>query len=287
MIFIILLSIAFIALVLGTFTDIKTREVPDWINYGIIFGGIGIRALYSVITFDWWFLIYGLAGLGLFVGIAYAMFYAGQWGGGDAKMLMGLGALLGLDFTFQSFPLIIIFLINILVVGAVYGLFFSMFFAVKNRKNFYRKFRELSGNVKKIRWILLICSAIILGIVIFLMNDFVNQMMVFAVIVLANAVLYLWIFIKSVENTSMFRYVEPEKLTEGDWIAKEYKIKGKYICGPKDLGIEKEQIKKLIQLKRKGKIKKIKIKLGIPFVPSFLIAFIITILLGAWWIFFL
>ena len=71
-----------------------------------------------------------------------------------------------------------------------------------------------------------------------------------------------------------------EELTEGDWIAEEIKVGKKYICGPKDLGIELAQIKKLIAYKKKGKIKKVLIKVGIPFVPSFLIAFIVTYIWG-------
>ena len=48
----------------------------------------------------------------------------------------------------------------------------------------------------------------------------------------------------------MYKYVNPKKLTEGDWIAKNIIIKGKQICGPKDLGISKKQIQKLISLKK-------------------------------------
>ena len=87
-------------------------------------------------------------------------------------------------------------------------------------------------------------------------------------------------FVKSVENSSMYKYVTPNKLTEGDWIAKEIKIDGKYISGPKDLGIEKKQINQLINFWKKGKIKKILIKEGMPFIPSFFIAFIITLIYG-------
>jgi len=74
----------------------------------------------------------------------------------------------------------------------------------------------------------------------------------------------------------MLKYVEPKELTEGDWIAKDIKVKGEYITGPKDLGIEKKQINKLIKFYKLGKIKKVLIKEGIPFVPSFLLAFIVT-----------
>ena len=78
----------------------------------------------------------------------------------------------------------------------------------------------------------------------------------------------------------MYRLVEPVKLTEGDWIVNDVYVGRQYICGPKDLGIEKRQIRKLVEYYKKGKVKRILIKEGIPFVPSFLIAFIITFLFG-------
>jgi hypothetical protein len=85
----------------------------------------------------------------------------------------------------------------------------------------------------------------------------------------------------------MYKRITPDKLTEGDWIANNIKIDGKYISGPKDLGIEKKQINQLIDLWKKGKIKKVLIKEGMPFIPSFFIAFIITLIYGNLFIFFI
>ena len=89
---------------------------------------------------------------------------------------------------------------------------------------------------------------------------------------------YLLVFVKAVEQVSMIRLIDPEKLTEGDWIVKDIKVDGKRIAGPKDLGINKKQIKKLLEFKQQGKIDKVKVKYGIPFVPSFLFAMIYTII---------
>lgn len=286
MIYIILLVIAAIILIIGTFTDIRKREVPDWISFAGIFAGIGIRLLYSAVTFDWMFVVYGAAGLAIFVGIGYMMFYAGQWGGGDAKILMGIGALIGFDFTFSQFPLIIIFLINALLVGAIYGLLFSIGLSIKNKKKFSKDFKKLIHDSRKWRIIIMIVSLVLL-VLVFAIKNPDARLIFLTLLIFGNILFYLWLFVKSVETSSMFKNIKPEELTEGEWIAKEYKIDGEYICGPKDLGIEKKQIKKLIALKKKGKIKKIRIKIGIPFVPSFLIAFIITIILGGWWIYFL
>jgi hypothetical protein len=102
--------------------------------------------------------------------------------------------------------------------------------------------------------------------------------MILALLIILPATFYLWIYIKVIEKVAMLKYVTPSELTEGDWIAKEVKVNGKLICGPRDLGIEKEQIAKLKQFYRKGKVKKVLVKYGIPFVPSFLLALIATLL---------
>ncbi len=285
MIDLILYSIAFAALVIGSITDIKFREVPDWVNFGLIFAGIGIRALYSIFTFDWTFFINGLIGLGVFVVIAYIMFYTGLWGGGDSKMLMGMGALIGLPLVFKPLPLIIVFFINVFLVGGIYGLFYSIGLAVKHRKKFFKAFLKIIYDKKtiKIRRYVLIGLAALVLLILFLVQDIILKWVLLIFVLIAYFSFYLMFFIKAVELAAMFKYVEPSELTEGDWIAKEYRSDGKTICSPKDLGIDKKQIRKLIALKRKGKIKKIKIKEGLPFVPSFLIAFIITLTLGTWW----
>ena len=55
-------------------------------------------------------------------------------------------------------------------------------------------------------------------------------------------------------------------------------IDGKKICGPKDLGVSKKQIEKLLDYEKKGRINEIQIKEGIPFIPSFLIAYVYTLI---------
>ena len=287
---IILLSIAFIALIAATVTDIRTREVPDWLNYGLIFSGIGLRALYSAVAFDWMFLIEGVAGLVVFVGLGYLMFYAAQWGGGDSKLMMGLGALIGLKFTLNPLPLLLVFLFNVLIVGSVYGLIYSSVLAVLHRKRFVREFVKLmhSHKMKKFRRVKLVFLLLVAVLLLLLMKnravDIVVLMLLTILVLVLYLSFYLVVFIKAVEKTAMFKWVEPSALTEGDWIAKDVVVNKKRITGPKDLGIDKKQIKQLIAFKKKGKIKKILVKYGIPFVPSFLFAFILTVMLGAWWL---
>ena len=71
---IVLLSIAFIALVIATLTDIKTREVPDWVNFGLIGTGFGINLIFSIVYWESSFILNSLIGFGIFFAFAWIMF---------------------------------------------------------------------------------------------------------------------------------------------------------------------------------------------------------------------
>ena len=261
-------------LIIATITDLKTREVPNWITYSLIFAGLGIRAIYSLVYSDVAFIIQGVFGFSVFLALAYSLFYAGQWGGGDSKLLMGLGALIGLKFNVDSF--LIHFLINILLIGAVYSIIYSFVLTLLNPRRVLKKIRIILGKQR-----IIITKKIIhfsVAILLFLAFFFEPiQGMAFVILgLMLFTMFYLWVFIKAVETTCMLKLLPVSALTEGDWIVKNIVIKGKQIVGPKDLGISLTQINQL----KKSNIKRVLVKQGIPFVPSFLIGFIITLIYG-------
>ena len=81
---------------------------------------------------------------------------------------------------------------------------------------------------------------------------------------------YLFHALKAVENTVMYKTIPVNRITEGDWIVDKAVRKRFHIP---QWGIEKSQIDQL----KKSHIKNIKIKEGIPFVPSFLLAVIVVL----------
>ncbi|MBD3312975.1 hypothetical protein GF345_00875 [Candidatus Woesearchaeota archaeon] len=271
--------IIIIVLLAGSYTDIKTREVPDWVNFSFIISALGIRGIWSIAASDWRYISYGLMGFLLCVAIAYAMFYAGQWGGGDAKMIMGIGAMMGLQLDIDA--MLVGFLMNTLLVGAVYALVWGMILIIKNRKQFMKHLRKIVHNKRmlKIRKLVIISAAVLL-VVALAINEASVKFLILGIVILYVTTFYLWIFVKAIEKCCMLKKVTPDKLTEGDWIAKDVIVGGKRITGPKDLGISLEQIKELKRLKKQKKIDKVLIKEGIPFVPSFLLAFIATWIFG-------
>ncbi|MFP4112126.1 MAG: prepilin peptidase [Candidatus Woesearchaeota archaeon] len=283
-------GVTFIGLLVGSITDIQRREVPDWISYGMVFAGLGLRFLHSVVTGEWLYFLWGLLGFGILFGLAYLMFYTGQWGGGDSKLLIAMGALMAtfpaflndwFNPFFAGFPFLIAFWINLLIVGAIYAIFWSIIVGMIHRKEFAKTMKKkLSGKLMtRIRHIIYAISTICL------VAAFAVQI-IFIRIVLAVAGIFIlltyfaWVSIKAVEESCMYKKVLPKELTEGDWIVKDIVIDGKFICGPRTLGVEEKHIRKLKEFYKQDKVQKILIKTGIPFIPSFFVAFIVTCIWG-------
>ncbi|MFH1916870.1 MAG: A24 family peptidase [Nanoarchaeota archaeon] len=288
--FIIPWAVSLVAIIVGSWNDIRTREVPDWMNFSLLAFGITFGVLVSLIYWDYHPLLYSLTGLVICVAIAYFMYYTGQWGGGDAKLLMGLGAVIGFNpsifsgFSIFRMSVLFDFIVNLILAGAVYGFFFVIILAFVKRKQFYPAFRMKAGKLRGLRYAAWAVG--IFGVLSFFFLSPPFNYLTFALAAGLFFMFYLWIIAKTVEHTCMTKEVPIQALTEGDWILKDVIVSGKRITGPKDLGISKEQIAELLRLKKQKKISKIWIKIGIPFVPSFLFGFLITTFLPHWYLYF-
>jgi len=269
-----LFSVALAILLIATYTDIRTREVPDWLNFAGIAAGIGIRLLWSLETGEWGVLGWGVLGFALLFVLGCIMYYTGQWGGGDSKLVMALGALIGLEFSWTG--TLLSFLIWALLAGALYGLCWSVVLAAKNRAQFARKYRALSQTY---RWAhvpawLVLAFGIAFAIA---SDDILFRILVLVIGLCVPVLFYLALLVKAVEHCCMYKEYPVGRLTEGDWIAKPVIVKGRHICGPKDLGVSNKHIAEL----KKLRVKSVLVKEGIPFVPSFLLGFLLTLWLGS------
>jgi Flp pilus assembly protein protease CpaA len=276
---IMLLITAVSALITASITDLKIKEVPDWLNYGLIISALTIRLMASIIFKNYIYLIYGIFGFCTMFIIGTVFYYTKQWGGGDTKLLMGLGIVFASKpyFTPEArFPFLIILLFNILIIGAIYGLFWTFVLIIKNWDRFKIRFKVRIKN-KKVKLAEKIIALIIAlsTIFLFIIKDNFLRLAIIIAIGLTIVYLYLWIAIKSIESLSMYKTISVEKLREGDWVAKNV-YKDKQLIYQRNSGISKEDIKKIIG----SKIKKIVIKEGIPFVPPFLIGTLLSIITG-------
>ena len=221
-------TIAFLYLVAGSISDIKRREVADWANYGLIAMGFAVNLILSLVLGDYHFILNSFIGFGVFFLIALVMFYTGQWGGGDSKMLMGIGALYGMGLRLEENSFIISFLIASLLAGAVYGIFWSFGIALMNWKAFIKEYNKTGREeaIRNVRILVIVFVIASLSSMLFPISGEIKLSLVFfgAVVFIT---FYAWLVIKAVEKSCMFRNVAPSGLTEGDWIAKEVWAKRK------------------------------------------------------------
>lgn len=264
-----LIVLALIWIVVAIVMDYRKREVQNWWNFSLIAIALVYRAFTSLYLRDYRFFIYGVIGFAIFFIIANLFYYSRVFAGGDAKLLMALGAILPFSSTFFSNLIIFLYFIFLLLFfGGIYGMFFSLFLAVRNSKKFTREFsRQFEKNKRLIEIIFII---VIVLSVLFLL---VEQYLLVAFPMLLLIFPFLYIYAKSVEESCMIKSVDVKNLTVGDWLYEEVRI-GKRKIKPNWEGLNERELRLLQKKQGKGKVK---IKQGIPFTPAFLFAFLILI----------
>lgn len=86
-----ILLVPVITLVIASVIDLRTREIPDWVTVVLILTA-AVAAVFGWADIQWWMVATGLL-LGLGVGLG--MFFLLGFGGGDARLVAGIGAVLG------------------------------------------------------------------------------------------------------------------------------------------------------------------------------------------------
>lgn len=253
--------------------DLRTREVPDLVSFGPIFLGVALGLAAGLREESWLPVLRTLFGAAAAAAIGFGLYLLGQWGGADAKLLLGLGALLGLGFGRYELP---VFLALLLVAGALYGILYTAWLVLRDRNRFAARFKKLLREplVHRLRWTVVGGCFLLLGLALLRAQERPVLLLAASVIYL---LFYLWLGVRAAEDALLIKEYPVGKLTEGDWILRDVVVKGERVCGPKDHGISEAQIAKL---KRLG-VKKVWVKEGIPFVPSFLLAYALLWLFGA------
>lgn len=281
-------AVLIIGSIAANYTDFKRREVPDWINYFLIIIGIGGHGIVSLISNSYEPLLFSVSAAFIFYLIANLMYYSGSWGGGDAKFLVAMGSLLPVypssfisffNPNFAEWPFLMSLLFNIIFFGAIFGVLYSFYAALKNKNNIIDKVKKiLNTRFMKVMRLLLLFSVFFIFIYSILTGKhfYFLFLLWFAIVML----FYILVLSKSVEDINMLKKVKPSDLTEGDWIAEDIKVKNRTIYRKRKTGIELGEISKLKKLEKEGVLNKVKIKEGLPFLPSFLTGIVFTLVFG-------
>lgn len=254
-------ALALVWTIFAVVQDLKTREIANWLNFSLIIFALGFRFFYSLFSAGDFGLFYqGLIGLAIFFVLGNMLYYGKMFAGGDAKLLIALGAVLPLSKNFYiNLETFLYFFIIFLLAGAIYSLIASLRLCMKNYVKFKKEFRRQFNFNKKI----LILSSLFSIILIIL--SYLSFYFIFMAI-LIFIFPYLYFYAKAVDETSMIKNLEVSKLREGDWLYKDI-IVGKRTIKADWGGLKKEEIAFL-----RKKNRKVMIREGIPFTPVFLIS---------------
>ncbi|MEM2478809.1 MAG: prepilin peptidase [Candidatus Pacearchaeota archaeon] len=245
-------------LLIAAVIDIKKREVPDWLSFSLLFitlSYVAIKALTDALSFDFIFAT-AIAFLLAFL-IANCLYYARVWGGGDYKLFLALSP--ALTSFFSSF------ILNGLLIACIYGLFAALYIFFKKRKKIAKKMaREISKvSFAGLTFLSLLIAGILLG------ASLIHESMLAAALGIIFVFFPLLYLIIKFADREMIALKTPQELVEGDLLDGELRIERRLIKGI----LGKEEIR---LIKKAGKaVKTVRIKEGIPFVPVFLLAFLL------------
>ncbi len=272
-----LIALALVWILAAVIQDFRKREVANWLNFSLIAIALAYRAFVSLWLWDYTHFVYGLLGFAVFLALANAFYYGRIFAGGDAKLLMGLGAVLPFSpAVYENLEIFVYFILLLMFSGSVYGLVYSIVLSYKNRERFGREFKKQFLQNKKL-FVLFTILAIFILLIVLLIGEHLLAWLSLIVFVFP----FLYAYAKAIEESCMIKLTNPKNLTVGDWLCREVKV-GRKIIKPDWEGLSEKELK---ILKKAGK--KVLVKEGIPFTPAFLIAFIVLIILwnssGGFW----
>lgn len=137
--FVINIAIVFIALLYSTITDIRSREVSNFVSLGLLIYGTVVNSIYYYFVKGYLSTIYFLIFVALVFLICYLFWKLGIFAGGDAKLYSGISAVIpvlnislinqfssGLPFVLSLFLLSILLMLPLAVLKLFFGFFKDM-----------------------------------------------------------------------------------------------------------------------------------------------------------------
>ena len=271
-----IISIAVIWMILAVVQDFRKREVANWWNFSLIAFVLAYRAFLSVNTGESWYFLWGLIGLATGFILANAFYYARMFAGGDAKLLMALGAVLPLSLYWEiNLEILFWFIILFLLSGAIYGLVYSIILSIIHFNRFRKRFCYYLSKYEDLLYFFFFLFLFLIIIFLILKNySYFSDYFLISLFILLFLCPLLFIYAKSIEDICMNSLVRVSSLTIGDWLVKPVKA-GRAIIKPNWEGLSEKELK-MIKRNVRGRVL---VKYGIPFTPSFLFGFLIMLAL--------
>lgn len=249
----------FFFLLIATIQDFRKREVYDIVNYGFITTSLFLRVMWFVFSGDISAISLVVPSFATVFLFSYILYRSGQWGGGDVKTSMGISIALA-----SSIENIVGFFMNLILFGAVFGILYSLIVGLMNWKKFITNFDKRYRTLSLVSFLFAGISYLVLSLYGFFPIITLAVSFTFVILGLVKP-------IETIEKHCFVKTINVDKLVEGDWLVDD--IKG---IKNRGIGLTAEDIDKI---KEKG-LKRVLIKEGVPFIPAFLIAFVVNVFLG-------
>ena len=257
--------IALAGTLIASYYDLKTTEIPDLLPIIMIASGMLINFLSFIINGNAGNLFLSVINGIIFSAIGFSMYFAGQWGAGDAFLLTAIGFLIPKNFfVSDEFPFFFTYLVNLFFLGSLYMIVYSIVYSLREKS----AIRYFKGQITKFSWVILLLFILFLiasSILSYLILNSVNIKLVIISSVSSIALIVFWLFSKSVEK-SFIKRIPVSKLKVGDVLLESKRWDG----------ISKEEVRKI---RESGK-KYVYIKTGVCFAPAFPMALVYTFIFG-------
>ncbi|MFH1431038.1 MAG: prepilin peptidase, partial [Nanoarchaeota archaeon] len=160
-----LICLALVWIGFASVQDLKNREVANWLSFSLIIFALGFRFFYCLFdSGNFAFFYQGLIGLGIFFILGNLLYYGRMFAGGDAKLMIALGAVLPFSENFfTNLNIFVLFFFVFLFSGAVYGLVISTGLCLRNFKKFKNEFFRLFKKNKKLFYAPMIFGLILMA----------------------------------------------------------------------------------------------------------------------------
>ena len=281
----IVILIASLILLLASIVDLKTGEIPEKFSLGLIVFACAVALTHT--AFDWntshimQAVFWGVVGLA----VGYLLFYLGQWGGGDVKVLAGVGCLLGyIDstgymwpngyFIDYRLPPLATYFIDMAFVSTPYVVAYTLVLGLLRPKAFREYFKRI-GEAKA----LLTLLASLLPTVIALYLGFTKLAYVYLLVPFFLLATY---YMRTVEEVLLTKRIKVLDLRDWDILAEDLVVNGKRIACRRNIeGVTPKQVKQIKRLAEAGRIPPtIRVRWGVKFAPILFISLLLTIYVG-------
>lgn len=250
-------------LILASYFDLKTGEIPYWISFPFIYSGLFLSLYHGNINnLQYAMFINAVIGGIIFLVFGLIAYKFAFLGGGDVMLFAGAGAGIA---NMGGIPLnenpYISFIFDLGIASIIWGLIYASFTAIKNKK-ILAEFKE------KMRFPFILLIILNFVIVLLLMLKIRSEILLILII----EIFFLIMTLLKIVEKHMIEEIPTENLNEEDTIYEDLIIKGKNL---KNKFLSKEEVEEIRKIKETVKIKR-----GIKYAPAILLAFIIFYLYG-------